>query len=572
MTSLSGGTPAYPLGGAGRRLISGWVRDMPASPAALLALAGLPVVAAAWALLSPPLLLSKTMTQDLLFNLAGAWHIHSGQVAHVDFHDPTGRLSFVLTALGFDLLGPGPFAFLVNVAVMAAVLFAAAILAAMRRLPLLPAAIFVVFVSLVALMPANVGDRPEQYTFAMSYNRYGWSAYSILALVLLVPPHGSDDGRRDRRVWIDVPVAAVLLAAMFYLKITYFAAGLGTLAFALLFQRHVGRHWKAWLIVSALLVLNVLAPYNQAYVADILHWAQSGAARTALTMHVNNFLASIGQYAPYLVAIVVALWMWWSRRATFRVPLTLAFLLATSFFLLSQNSQSAGLPTGIVVLLILYDRLRAAFATLGNRDVVPWLLMLLLFPALDTASAAASVAGYHARARSSDGLYVVDRTNLRGLALPDGERGVFLSFSYSFDYPGRSKDGSARPLYQLSDHEYVLALMEAADLMASREPGTIALLDSVNPLPFMLGYQPARAGNLWSSWSAPLPPAEDYLAGVRYVLVPKFPTTPQWTDDLLRLYGPYLRAHFEVATETRCWTLLARVSGGGPSLSLYNGH
>src|SRR5262245_21666302 len=204
-----------------RRLIAASARAIPPSPFLVLVLAGLPVLVAAWALLSAPVMLSKAMTQDLLFNLAGAWHVYSGQVAHVDFHDPTGRLSFLLTALGFVLLGPGPFAFLVNVAVMTATLFLAAWLAAARRLPLLPAVLFVVFASLLALMPANVGDRPEQYSFAMSYNRYGWSAYSILALILFVGPNERSSQREDR-AWIDIAVAGGLLAAMFYLKITYF--------------------------------------------------------------------------------------------------------------------------------------------------------------------------------------------------------------------------------------------------------------------------------------------------------------------------------------------------------------
>ena len=100
---------------------------------------------------------------------------------------------------------------------------------------MLPAVLFVLFVSLLALMPANVGDRPEQYSFAMSYNRYGWSAYSILALILFVAPRGRL-GERKHRGWIDVAVAGGLLAAMFYLKITYFAVGLATVGFALLVQ------------------------------------------------------------------------------------------------------------------------------------------------------------------------------------------------------------------------------------------------------------------------------------------------------------------------------------------------
>jgi hypothetical protein len=546
-----------------RRQLAAFVRQAPSPVLLLLVLSGLPVLGAAWAVLSPPVMLSKAMTQDLLFNLAGAWHVYSGHVAHVDFHDASGRLSFLLTALGFHLLGPTPFAFLVNVALMSAVLFAASFLAAMRRLPLLPAALFVVFATLLALMPANVGDRPEQYSFAMSYNRYGWSAYSILALILFVPP--SEERHRKDGAWIDIAVAGGLLAAMFYLKITYFAAGLATLGFAVLFHPHVGRYWRAWLVVGALLVLNALAPHNQPYLADILSWATSGAVRKAASLHFNNFVAAIDQYGPYLAAVAVGLWMWWSGRATFRLPLTLLFLLVMSLLLLSQNSQAAGMPSAIVVLFVLYDRLRTAFSSLGNRDVAPWLLTLLLFPLFAVSGYATSIAGYHANARDGRGLHVVERTNLRGLAVPEGPRGTFLSFSHNFDYPSRPVDAPAQPLYLLSEYEYVLMLMDAADLLAGRQPGGIALLDSVNPLPFMLGVEPARGANLWSTWSAPKRQANEFLAGARYVLVPKFATTPQWTDDMMRLYGGYLDEHFRWAAETRCWILLTRSNSDLPA-------
>lgn len=557
--------PGAASGVTARRLLAAAVRDGHPSPLLLLVLSGVPVLAAAWAVLSPPVMLSTTMTQDLLFNLSGAWHVYSGQMPHVDFHDATGRLSFLLTALGFHLVGPVPFAFLVNVAIMSAVLFAAAFFAAVRRLPVLPAAIFVVFATLLALMPANVGDRPEQYTFAMSYNRYGWSAFSILALILFVPPRLHLKQRQEDRAWIDIAVAGVLLAAMFYLKITYFLAGLAAVGFAVLFHPHVGRHWRGWLAVSALLVLNAIAPHNHAYLGDIHAWATSGAVRKAAMLHLRNFVAAIDQYGPYLAAVVVALWMWWSGRATFRFPLTLLFLLLMSLLLLSQNSQAAGMPSALVVLFVLYDQLCVAFAHLRNRDIAPWLLTLLLFPLFAASGYATSIAGYHVAANDGRDLYVVERTNLGGLAVPEGQRGTFLSFSHSFDYPSRPKDAPAQPLYQLSDYEYVLVLLDAADLLKDREPGGIALLDSVNPLPFMLGAEPARGSNLWSAWSAPARPVGEFLSDVRYVLVPKFSTTPQWTQDMLRLYGDYMEEHFRWATESRCWILLGRSDPAQPT-------
>jgi hypothetical protein len=94
------------------------------SPANLALLAGVPVLLAIWALLSPGLVLSHEMTWDFLFNLAGAWHLQNGHVANIDFHDPVGPLNFVLTLLGFEWVGPRPFAFLVGVAIAAVAVLA----------------------------------------------------------------------------------------------------------------------------------------------------------------------------------------------------------------------------------------------------------------------------------------------------------------------------------------------------------------------------------------------------------------------------------------------------------------
>jgi hypothetical protein len=553
MTALVDGPPLLSAGAAWRRSLVVSLRELQPAAAWVLAAAGAPVLLAAWALMSPPALFSRTMTQDLLFNLAGAWQVYGGQVAHVDFHDPSGRLSFLMTALGFQLVGPSPAAFLVNVGVMTGGLFAASFVAAIRRLPMLPAVLFILFTCLLALVPANVGDRPDQYTFAMSYNRYGWSAYGILALILFVPPQ---PGRRHPGP--DLAVAGGLLAALFYLKITYFAAGLATVGFAMLFHPHVRRRWPAWLMLAALLAANALAPWNRPYLVDILSWSAAGAVRNGLLLHLNNFVAAIGLYAPYLAAIAVAGWMWVFGRSSFRFPLTLAFLFGVSLGLLSQNSQAIGLPTGIVMLLILYDRLRRHFAPVRNRDIAPLLLTLLVFPFFEASCFAASIAGYHANATSERGRYTVDRTNLRGLAVPEGRPGTFLSFSRTFDYPTRATAAAPPPRYQLTDYEYVLVLLQAVDLLEEQPAGGVAVFDSINPLPFMLGRETPRGANLWSTWNAPLRPADEYLADVRYILVPKFPLNPRWTEDLQRLYGGYLDQHFATIADTQSWMLLGR--------------
>lgn len=210
-------------------------------PLALGLVAGLPLLVATWAILSPPAILSGEMTWDLLFNLAGAWHLWSGHVPHVDYHEPVGVLTFLLTEAGFALLGPSPRVVLVGMAIVAAVLFVIATLVAARRLTLLAAVPFVVFACLIVLRPANVGDHPDAYSFAMAYNRYGWSATAVLALLLFEAPQ-----RRSAADIVEMAGAALLLAALFYLKMTYFAAGVAMLAVALVASPHVRGRWRGW--------------------------------------------------------------------------------------------------------------------------------------------------------------------------------------------------------------------------------------------------------------------------------------------------------------------------------------
>src|SRR5258708_17065872 len=258
-------------------------------------LAGVPVLVALWTLLSPGLVLSQEMTWDFLYNLSGAWHLQHGHVAHIDFHEPVGQLNFLLPLLGFKLFGPPPFAFLVGVPIVATAVFVSAVLAAMPRLPLVPAALFVIFVSLLVLMPAGAGDLPDAYSFAMSYNRYCWSLLSILALILFLPPKDRADGD-----WIDIANVALLLTALFYLKVTYFAAGLALAGLAVLISPHVRTRLPAWAAIGALVVANAVAPWNQPYLFDLMQAASAGSVQQNLRFHVHSFFASAEGYAPYV--------------------------------------------------------------------------------------------------------------------------------------------------------------------------------------------------------------------------------------------------------------------------------
>ena len=517
-----------------------------------LALAGSLVLAAAWAVFSPPVVFSSEMTWDLLFNLAGAWHVRFGHVPNVDFHEPVGPLNFWLTALGFDLVGTRPQALLVGIAIVALFIFAAASFAAWRRLPLAPAAMFVVFACLMVLQPANVGDSPNAYSFAMTYNRYGWSGVSLIALIVLLPP------RKGR--WADVAemaIVATILVALFLMKVTYFVVGIATIAAALVLSSHVRASWRGWSLVALLGLATALAPFHRPYIADLIDAARNGILRADTAFFFNDFAANAAQYAPYAAAFAIAAWLWWRGSAPLALPAAALFLPAAALGLLSQNSQAHGLPLALVIAFLLYDALRAAPRQAGRAVM---LAALLAFPLAVIVSSATSAVGYYNRTRAGY-MLKVDATNLGGLAVPREPDGVIESFGGNHgSYRLLNRARATRPRYELSPFEYVQTLQEAAALLREhgRAQGRIALLDQVNPLPFMLGLEPPRGGNLWSGVGAPALPAEAWLAEADHVLIPKFSTAIAWTERAQGLYGGYLDQHFPYRVEGRSWFVLSR--------------
>ena len=529
-----------------------------ASVVHLALMAGLPVVIGAWLLLSPERLLSREMTWDLLFNLSGAWRIEHGHVPHVDYHDPVGVLGFILTRLGFYIVGPKPHAFLVGEAAFLALTFATASVAAWRRLPPIPAAMFVVYVSLLVLMPVNVGDQLNAYSFAMYYNRWAWSAITTLCLILFLAP------RAGRQVaWVDAATGGLLLLTMFYLKITFAAAGLAAVVLAMMVAGHVRAAWRTWGIVFGVVVANALAPHSHAYLSDIWEGAQAGYPRDFWQDHLRTFFTNRAEHALYGGGVLLLLWLWRQGKTSLTSVIAAVFIVFIGMFLLSQNAQPGSMPVGMVVAFLVYDAVRTGWPTTPTfgRGTLLCLVAGLLFPALSIASAAASLVGYHLVAMRDTGLMTVSETNLRNMAVPTDEDGLPRAFAVDeLSYELQSRPREFQPRYEITQFEYVQTLVEAASLFRGGKHGSprILVLDQVNPLPFMLGYPPARGGNLWLWHGAPERPVDEIFGNADIVLVPKYPSSSRATIEALAKYRVYLSEHFPRHDQTTSWTILRR--------------
>lgn len=531
-----------PLGGRGARTIC--------------VLLVLVVLAASAALLVlPPKVYSRTMVWDFLFNLSGAWAIFNGLSFHTDVHDPLGGGSFWLTVLGFRLVGVSLWAFLVGKIAMSAIVFAFATVVTLRRLAPVPAAVFILMVSQLCLLPTNTGDLLDDFTFAMPYNLYGWSVISVLALALFLPP--AEDGRGH---WWDVASVACLLALLFYLKITYFLAGLGICVAAFVVNPSVLERWRSWAVAMLATTAVLMGPWNWPYLADISSAIGSGAVRSRVLELMVMFSANAFELAIYLAVLFVAVGLWRAKWVSFRLILAALALYGASVAILSQNAQLRGLTLCSVSFFLLYGPLSQRRPS-GDFQQTYHLAALLILPVIICANTTLSLGLYARRGFSDFNIHTVETSALKGLSVPIEMVPAWYALSArSGDYSWRSRTRSVHGDPPVTQFQYVQTILEAVGLLQrdGREPGGVAVIDQVNPLPFALGWAPPAGGNLWYDLGFPWPSAEVALANVRYVLVPKFPTSVEITKEALRRFEPYLARHYRLERESESWQLFTR--------------
>jgi hypothetical protein len=483
-------------------------------------------------MLSPGVAYSREMIWDFFYNLEGAWRLYNGQGLHADFHDPLGALPFALTALGFQLVGAKPIAFVIGECVLAVVLTILAILAVRDRLPTLPAFLFVSMCAMLVVVPLSVGDNLPDFTFAMAHNRFGWSALSILCLLLFIEPRGGRD-----TVWEDFVSGNILTIGLFYTKVTYFGVALAAITLALLTSRHIRRHWLAWCTTLSVAVVIAFAPISDGYRADIISGISSGRARWHPFELFLAFLRDSIEQSWVIAEILFLLYLWRERYVKLGDVFAGLFIWASGFFVLSQNTQVRSIPLYAVLVLLVYVRLAVRLRAARPQSLISaaCLMACALSPLLQPLSSNfLGLLAYNIKANPGAGAFVVKDTNLQGLAVPADHDKIL--------------------------DEYVKTILALADFL--REEGAtsarIVVIDQVNPLPFVLGAEAPRGGNLWSRGDIAWRPPEDVFREADYVAIPRFPTRSETLIEGLGVYHEYLSAHFVRRYQTPYWTLLER--------------
>jgi hypothetical protein len=483
---------------------------------------------------------------DLFIFLDGAHRVASGQVPNRDFHTALGPLVYYLPAAGYLLTGS------LGLAMPAAMALCLALLAppmawilAGRVRPLL-AWPFAAFLLLVVAVPMNLGEAISALSFAMFYNRVGWVALALLAVMVLAP-------MRPRR-WgtaIDAACAAFLVALLVYSKVSYGAVGVAFLGLLVLFfPEH--RRWAALagLLLAVVAVLVELAwRGTAAHLADLrIAGHVSGGLRGGFTDLAN---AAMRNFADYILFGVLA-GLHLRRDPSWRMALMYAFLASSGLVIMIQNSQAWGILTLHAGALVAAEAILRAPRTVPEAGPwrastgVPLFTLALLLPTIVHCAAAL---GLHAT--------LAAQRPVERFALPHFER------------------IRVAELWPVTDHAFSVAfrdgLAEGARAMADLDPRRIVVLDFVNAFSAGLGVAPPRGDNSWLHWGRNVDhahhvPPSQLLADARIVLAPKpgINGPPLWA-----LYGPAVEAEFDLVRETPSWRVYRRreepvtVSGAG---------
>ena len=478
---------------------------------------------------------STKFVNDLVIFLDGAHRVVWGQVPNRDFHTPMGALAYLMPAAGLWLSGAMGGALPVGMA-LTILAFAPAVAYALasRLRPVLglPLAAYLI---LILAAPLNVGDTPENLSFAMFYNRIGWAGLGLL-LVLYLPTR---PGVPERRV-ADAVCAAFAVLVLVYTKASYGLVALGLLGWLLLDPTR--RRWSGLaLVVTVAVGLGVEAVWRSsaAYIADLrLAGEVSGALWGGVERLVEAFRANLLDYVLYGMVVAGAL----SVTLSVRDLMFYGFSAVAGLLLLNQNYQLFGVVTlGVAGALAAEVVIRAA--QLWNRwgvaaSFAACLAVLgLIGPEIVQRSRAlgAHVALALRPPARDFGLPRFDTVRLAAIGTPGD-----LSFGLTY-------------IATLEDGARALAALDTA-------PSHVFVMDFVNPFSAGLGLEPPRGDSSWHHASrtfdaAHFIPPEQMFRDVRIIMDPKEPVEGSTADELRIAYRDYLAVNFDLALETEYWRI-----------------
>ncbi len=530
-----------------------------------------------------PVSVFTIITNDSLIFFDSTYRISNGLVPSNDFPTALGAAQLYLPAWAAWLIGGyGGSVELASVWVALGLGLVCAVVGA-PRMPVAVTALLLGVVFLVTV-PAAMLDRwggesitlvnddtellADNLTWAMFYNRWGWAALIPLCMVLIP--------RRDRAAGPalgEIAVLAALLTFLFWLKASYFAAGLGMAAIYAFLNPAPWRTLGlgAGATAAGIVCVGLMTGNLLSYLNDILLVGKVSGARadSMLGLIRRNMMEMLFALAPLGVLAAI-------KRFHWRDGLVAGSILAMSMFVINQNGQFENMSTLIV--LAAYGAVRVmgeadaqrvariaaagAFGMLAASQTFDRGLVLIdqAYAILrEKAREPAEWAGVAALR----GVYVPERESMfdRALTLSDLDetriRNVWLSGQF----------GRRQELRQGEYMQTLLAGMEDLKPVVKRGE-TVNTLDMTNPFPFLMNLRAPRGGWLTLHMNRTIseevhPAPETMFADSDHVMIARISLMQPTADLMKELYGPWLDANYAARVDTLHWT---RWSHRKPSL------
>ena len=506
---------------------------------------------------------------DVFVVLDGILHLQFGHRPHVDFSSPVGvfyLLPYYLTTLVVPAKG---MTIIYGNALFGLSAFALAMAVSWRRLSPLWAGLFCFYVGLVAITPrmflSDILDYFLNYINQAFYNRFAWSYFCILCLLVALPRQA--DARNLGRS-ADAAISALLLFVLFYLKATYFLAGSGLLALSLVTVKRDGALRTAVIasatFASLMIAMELTTGITLPYFADLAHIAAAQPnsllrlAQLRLLLDVTYkgdlgilFIAGLAAAAGGALAAGRAEILSIGLKTIFLIALMGAGLVVATYNLLGFE-----IPTTPVIALVAVSLFSAtsAGARQGplSRLLLPGIVVLIFLRpiVLDLGSIWRAYADSSASGN--------DMAWLQDTGLPD----IKISARPNTLRTGENKGPVC---CERNDNEYFYVVSDGVSLLRRHlsRPATVLSFTWSNPFPSLLGLPPAKNTLLW--WddhrtfsAASHPSGQKLFAELDYVMIPKVDV--RWSASRLmrEVYAEELQSKFVQLDETPYWILLAK--------------
>ena len=445
--------------------------------------------------------------------------IEHGQTPSVDWHSPIGALAHYLPWLGHVLAEGYGGALELSGLLAAAILLPCAVVALRRLAPLTAAALLLAIVAMV-VVPWRPGYGAFFLWHGGFYNRWCWAALALLFLFAL--PAGRE------RPWIDATALTVLLAFLFFVKMTYFAAGAAFVlgfGFALALFRRTAL-WGVGGVAIVVAAVQTTTGYVGAYLSDLTDAAYVSAwwsdRRTPFAALVA---AALPQYGIFVAAVLLG------GVAAASCPGSAGCALASRASLASPSTPRTLATTSafglIAPLALLYETARAGRRTLLGLLGLTFLLVFL------PKQAGATYA------------YASEHPAYRPVELP------------------RMAGVRILPLQNVPS-EFV-EIRSGIDLLRANDVnGGLMTLDYANPFPPLMRLAPLPERFLslmvgrYIDRGMP-PPPESLFRHAHAVMAPRnLARHPPHRQFLADTYGGWLQTNFQLQDENGHWRLFRR--------------